>query len=132
MVGKQVVVFYEILFKNADCSMKYTNPINIQPFVLGKKISLPYGMAFAKLFQYFEVKLDVETERLTLVEKNILCDETNFRLRGTCAMKKIFLKNNQWVPKSKTKRAIANREVNEEENQPLLKNLTLRPEASTF
>ncbi|RXH93640.1 hypothetical protein DVH24_014216 [Malus domestica] len=34
MAGEQVVVFYDIPFRNANCNLKYTNHFSNQPIVL--------------------------------------------------------------------------------------------------
>lgn len=78
MVGEQVVVFYEILFRNAACSMKYTNPINIQPFVLGRIVQYSFFEKFKFGFKnWFDNQLlgdfvQIEEVVYTVVE-DVLC-----------------------------------------------------------
>lgn len=81
-------------------------------------------MTLTKFFQRFEVKLDEETKKQTAKGSDFYNKEIMQRLGYK-------LKSNKWLPKSKTKKAIANKEVDEEGDQPLLKRPSLTTEPST-
>ncbi|KAB2595692.1 hypothetical protein D8674_031142 [Pyrus ussuriensis x Pyrus communis] len=72
MVGEQVVVFYEIPFRNANCNVKYTNHFSNQPVVLGRIVQYPFfknlslEVVYTRLVRMFYANLQINVEGTTL------------------------------------------------------------------